>query len=562
MRTRFQLAVLIAALSLAACGGGGGSAGGGGGGGGVIPPPPPGPTLAALIITIPSVGPSGRKSGPKFVDPSTTAIAASINGVPVDPSTAQSRCSVDPISGIATCSATFPAPAGSDVFDISLGTGSTVLSHGTVTWQIVAGQTTTLHLTFHGVVTSASVVADNPYPMVGGPSAVHLTLHAFDAAHNQIIGDDYDSPVSIAVSDPGGHMALATTAFRNPADIINLNYDGHLDLSANVTISTSGVTTIAPLVVIPNPYQPFGPLTHPASYVAAGSNGSVWFIECNSANPPRCQPGYIDSVGTVHEFTELPALASAALGPDGNEWYAGGALNPFIYRVTPSGVETAFQIRTIGPLEMFNAPGITAGPDGNMWFVEVDRVGKISMSGAVQEYALAPGHIAHWPPNIVAGPDNRLWFGNATENVAITTGGVFSYYPIAGAANAGVGLAVAFGADGKLYFPGYAGTHAMTTSGYETVPSATGAWDLTLGPDGNVWGFTSCTTSGQFVTGIRFITPSGGSTCYQVSPGASIVASYWGLSGSLTTTTDGNMWSPATDPIGVATSLVRFRYYP
>ncbi len=63
--------------------------------------------------------------------------------------------------------------------------------------------------------------------------------------------------------------------------------------------------------------------------------------------------------------------------------------------------------------------GITAGPEGNMWFaVEgVGKIGRVTPSGTVTEYSLPAG--SH-PKGITLGPDGELWYTNLIEpNAAI-----------------------------------------------------------------------------------------------------------------------------------------------
>jgi streptogramin lyase len=53
---------------------------------------------------------------------------------------------------------------------------------------------------------------------------------------------------------------------------------------------------------------------------------------------------------------------------------------------------------------------MAAGCDGNLWFIELsDRVGRITTSGAVTEFAngITP---SSRPAGIAAGPDGNLWF--------------------------------------------------------------------------------------------------------------------------------------------------------
>jgi streptogramin lyase len=49
---------------------------------------------------------------------------------------------------------------------------------------------------------------------------------------------------------------------------------------------------------------------------------------------------------------------------------------------------------------------ITAGPDGNLWFTENGKIGKITTGGTITEYG---GSLSH-PHGITAGPDGNLWF--------------------------------------------------------------------------------------------------------------------------------------------------------
>src|SRR5438094_670820 len=59
--------------------------------------------------------------------------------------------------------------------------------------------------------------------------------------------------------------------------------------------------------------------------------------------------------------------------------------------------------------------GITAGPDGNMWFTEtMGRIGKITTTGVFTEYAPVFGSSGG---AITGGPDGNVWFGS----VYITT---------------------------------------------------------------------------------------------------------------------------------------------
>jgi hypothetical protein len=93
---------------------------------------------------------------------------------------------------------------------------------------------------------------------------------------------------------------------------------------------------------------------------------------------------------------------------------------------------------------------ITAGPDGNLWFVENNgnKIGKITTSGTITEYALPSGR---WPEGITAGPDGNLWFTELADNIGkITTSGTITEYAIPTGASSPYGIAA--GPDGNLWF--------------------------------------------------------------------------------------------------------------
>ncbi|MBJ7600079.1 MAG: hypothetical protein DLM67_00640 [Candidatus Nephthysia bennettiae] len=102
-------------------------------------------------------------------------------------------------------------------------------------------------------------------------------------------------------------------------------------------------------------------------------------------------------------------------------------------------------------------PGsIVTGPDGNLWFAESGKLGRISTSGALREFALPAGHN---PRSIAPGPDGRLWFtepGNGRVGSISTDGASINEYLLAG--NSGYGTPVnrpqqiVAGPDGQLWF--------------------------------------------------------------------------------------------------------------
>ncbi len=80
-----------------------------------------------------------------------------------------------------------------------------------------------------------------------------------------------------------------------------------------------------------------------------------------------------------------------------------------------------------GP-EIDSGNGITAGPDGSLWFTDGYRlIGRITTAGVVTSFA---GIGINEPWQITAGPDGALWFTNYRNKSIgrITTSGSVSNY--------------------------------------------------------------------------------------------------------------------------------------
>src|SRR5579862_687532 len=201
------------------------------------------------------------------------------------------------------------------------------------------------------------------------------------------------------------------------------------------------------------------------------------------------------------------------VGPDGNLWFRelnGGRTGQQIGRITPSGVFTEFA--NPAPQDIRSAielTGLVGGPDGNMWFtealfgtvaeaVENNGIGRITPSGAITVFPVpTPNSL---PEDIVVGPDGNLWFTESLANQIgrITPSGAITEYrlPIAQPKN------------------------------------VAGLDDLTTGPDGNIW-FIAPGAIGR-------ITPSGTIKEFPISSGA----------GNLVAGPDGNLWFTSSGAIG------------
>jgi virginiamycin B lyase len=77
----------------------------------------------------------------------------------------------------------------------------------------------------------------------------------------------------------------------------------------------------------------------------------------------------------------------------------------------------------------FNIPsgnqalGITAGPDGNLWFTDIfsNKIGRSTPAGSISEFTIPTPNSFPW--DITTGPDSKLWLtesgGNNIAKVSI-----------------------------------------------------------------------------------------------------------------------------------------------
>lgn len=158
---------------------------------------------------------------------------------------------------------------------------------------------------------------------------------------------------------------------------------------------------------------------------------------------------------------------------------------PLMVRAQPQPV---FQIFNSGITKSSGPYGMTAGPDGALWFTELaqSRIGRISPDGSIQEMAIPSAGAA--PVGITTGPDGALWFaeGGAHQIGRITIAGAISEYPVSGTPNH-----ITVGPDGALWFSELTdGIGRITTAGVFTqypVPKGVSPEGITAGPDGALW---------------------------------------------------------------------------
>jgi streptogramin lyase len=252
----------------------------------------------------------------------------------------------------------------------------------------------------------------------------------------------------------------------------------------------------------------------------------------------------------------VPAPNRLTAGPDGALWftaYDAGPATPFgrvpihdaIVRVTLGGTFTVFPL----PQQRVVLDGITAGPDGNLWFAEFDgnRVGRITPEGVITQFRVPPyatepsgDQPNSQPHTIVPGPDGNLWFPDLGWNRVgyLTPAGRMREFPLPPhAENPGTSApyGIAAGSDGNLWFTELTGMRIgrITPTGGITEFKLPGAGhapsEIAAGHDGNLW------FSEQPFALLGRITPEGVITEYPLPTSQSQPI-------DLVAAPDGNLW--------------------
>jgi len=165
-------------------------------------------------------------------------------------------------------------------------------------------------------------------------------------------------------------------------------------------------------------------------------------------------------------------------------------------RITPAGVISSFALPSYGV-----TIGITAGPDGALWFTDryccaTPHVGRVTTAGAITQLTL-PHPVGStdraFSGPIVAGADGKLWASDYWDGfylTSITTGGLSTDFKVS-TLSASIG-GLTLGADGKVWFtePDAGKIGAITSVGIITefaLPSGSHPKGITSASDGNLW---------------------------------------------------------------------------
>ena len=218
--------------------------------------------------------------------------------------------------------------------------------------------------------------------------------------------------------------------------------------------------------------------------ITSGADGNLWFPYGDGI--ARMTPQ-----GSVTQFrtSDLYGYRDLTAGPDGNLW--GIAVDrrfgsePTIDRITLQGKVTRFFVPP--NTEPYR---ITAGPDGNLWFTEwwTNHIGRITPEGDI---TLFPIPLEGVPGAITAGPDHKLWFHFSGPRIGrVTPKGAMTFFD---APMDGAGYDITADSEGNLWLTGGTGgdirrlTPAGDFTAFDLPDEMHGAYSITLGADDALW---------------------------------------------------------------------------
>jgi streptogramin lyase len=281
--------------------------------------------------------------------------------------------------------------------------------------------------------------------------------------------------------------------------------------------------------------------------VREGGGQAVVRIKLSEVSGRTVQVGYATQAGTATSGVDYQtAIGTATIAPGTLSYWLPipisndtGDEDQETFRVALTSAQNAVIAagEVLGfasyPGPTAGATGLTAGPDGNLWFLNSDELGVFRLGSA--DF----GTVTAWPLDssigwsIVTGADGNLWFPKWNALTRATPGGTMTDFPTP----RGVNIRVAPGPDGNLWFIEDGGPDTSDQIGRMTLDGQAVDFDasvgdpygLTAGPDGNIW----FSKSGSIVR----MTRNGTDTSFPITSYAV----------GMTLGADGNLWYTASN---------------
>jgi virginiamycin B lyase len=273
-------------------------------------------------------------------------------------------------------------------------------------------------------------------------------------------------------------------------------------------ISPNGVITgefVPPFGAALQPDAPVNP-SEPGD-IALGPNNEMWFTDASTNSNGESLVGYVTPIGEIREFPIGYPAAEIARGADNNMWYTEN-LGERIGRITEAGVVTQFKLPAASG-EFSRPIAIAQGADGNMWATKYLQgengqytIDRVTPSGVITPFPIPPPYRAAL--SIALGPDGNIWFTQVQETIGrITPAGVISEFPVTGVGQSVNGLVA--GPDGNMWFTESTNTLGRITPAgvakdfIDPIEGHGLPMALTRGEEGDLW-YTNATGIGRLRT--------------------------------------------------------------
>lgn len=297
---------------------------------------------------------------------------------------------------------------------------------------------------------------------------------------------------------PDGTVAIHRGSWVNGPDGITASPDGDLVFANRTGRSIGRVSTAGALSHIYDPTILPQRRTRMLTFATQNSgdldvadDGGIWFVGPGELR--RRPPGG----GAIEQADNYYFVQHVAIAPSGYAWATSNESEPSdlcLCRNEDHLVRVVGEDAYVYAPQGWWQPGpITAGPDGNMWFIASRFPGPamalVKATPDVAQTVLPVDGVASID-DLTPGPDGNMWFtaGDGHAVGRMTPAGVTTLFPTGSLSP----RAITVGPDGNLWFtsaPGGAIGRITPQGAVASVtdPTIDDATSITAGPDGGLW---------------------------------------------------------------------------
>ena len=435
-----------------------------------------------------------------------------------------------------TCTIALSSPAGNNDFVFALYDAAPVngaippsaheLGMADVTLDVAADMQNVVNAPISAIVaafgggTQTAVV-----PSDGASHQVGLALAPADFDDQTITAGEsnapFANPITVSVSESGGSghtllsldggTAAASVTVSKATDTVNAVYDGKANAGYSATVTAtapayggnSAATENLQLntLAVSDPtvfYAPGSLKIYPAgeqllSIDESGAASSTTYTATLTGCSNVLQTGTVVGKGTNATLITIGGTQTSSSGctlaiGDGTNTYTIAVTNQTRSAPGSSPAITEYSTTANGPF------GITTGPDGNLWFTELNAASVDAIAdndSGFQAHSVSSNGFSQ-TYGISEGPDGTLWFGDDGTALigSMTTAGTLTTYAQQTAAESAFPIA---GLDGRVWFGESAGaTIGAITPGNATpaefpVSNGSGPLGDAIGSNAQVW---------------------------------------------------------------------------